>query len=199
MIALALGSSYLVFGGVQHARASAAQRELAASRGHLPERCEVMPTLANNIVWRAIYVHDGRIWSDRVRIGWFSGATVREGWSLPLVRRDGLSPAEQRRNSHRSFERFAWFFEDWVARSPAEPAVLGDMRYSLSTEAFDPIWGIRFTLPGAPTEVVWVNRSRERQIKPDELWREIAGDDSRFRPAPALGEPPGSASVDASQ
>ena len=59
------------------------------------------------------------------------------------------------------------------------------MRYSLSAKAFDPIWGIRFTAPGAPTEVVWVNRSRERKISPGELWAEITGAHPDYRPLPA--------------
>jgi inner membrane protein len=180
MIALCLAAVYLFLGGVQRGRAVEAQRALASTRGHVPERFEVMPTLANNIVWRAIYVHDDRIWSDRVRVGWFSPAAVRAGWSLPLVRVEDLSPAERQRNRQRSFERFAWFSEGWVARSPTDPSVLGDMRYSLSAEAFDPIWGIRFAGPDAPADVVWVNRTRDRRIEPGELWREIAGEDSRF-------------------
>lgn len=180
-VALALGAAYLALGSVQHARALAVQRELAAARGHTRERFEVMPTLANNLVWRAIYLHAGRIYSDRIRVGWFSAPAVREGWSLPHVTARELTPAENARNRRASFERFAWFSEEWVARSPADASVLGDMRYSLSAEAFDPIWGIRFTAPDAPTEVVWVNRSREREVRPRELWREIAGDDGRFR------------------
>ena len=178
--ALIFCAAYIGFGTVQHARAAAVQTELARRRGHAIERREVMPTLANNVVWRALYSHQGRVYSDRIRVGWFSGATVREGWSLPLVDAAQLTAEERNRDRRRSFERFAWFSERWVARSPAEPAVLGDMRYSLSAEAFDPIWGIRFTSLGNATEVEWVNRSRERKIEPRQLWAEIAGNDARF-------------------
>ena len=181
VVALAFAGAYLIFGGIQHARAVAAQGELAATRGHTRERFEVMPTLANNIVWRALYVHEARIYSDRIRVGWFSRAAVRAGWSLPLVHHGDLSADENQRNQRRSFERFAWFSENWVARSPTDAQLLADMRYSLSAEAFDPIWGIRFTPPAAPTEVEWVNRTRERRIQPAELWREIAGHDLRFK------------------
>jgi inner membrane protein len=181
IVALALAAGYIAFGALQHARGVAVTRAVAASRGHTPERIEVMPTLANNLVWRALYLHDGRIHSDRVRVGWFSRPTVRTGWSLPLV--TSLTPAEDARNAGtRSFERFRWFSDDWVARDPAQPGVLGDMRYSLSSEAFDPIWGIRFEPAGAPVPVAWVNRTRERRIEPGELWREISGRDPRFRP-----------------
>ena len=139
-----------------------------------------MPTLANNLVWRALYVHEGKIYSDRIRVSWFSGATVVEGWSLPLVTKAELTAAERTRNQRRSFERFNWFSEGWVARKPGDDAVFGDMRYSLSPEAFDPIWGIRFTASDAPTEVEWVSRSRNRQISVADLWSEISGGDVRY-------------------
>ena len=158
----------------------AAQRALALSRGHRPERAEVMPTLANNLVWRTLYVHNGRIHSDRIRVPWFGAPSVREGWSVPLAGPETLTPAERARDRRRSYARFAWFSENWVARNPADPTVLADMRYSLSADAFDPIWGIRFTPEGAPAEVEWINRSRDRRIDPGELWREITGADARY-------------------
>jgi inner membrane protein len=182
LVALAFAAAYLGFGGMQHARAVAAQRALATQRGHAPVRFEVMPTLANNLVWRALYEHDGHIFSDRIRVGWFSAATVREGWSLPLVRAADLTPVEVARDRRQSFARFAWFSDYWVARSPAEPALLADMRYTLSAEAFDPIWGIRFTAACAPTEVEWLNRSRDRRVNLADTWREITGADARFKP-----------------
>ena len=179
-VALLVAAAYLILGGVQHARAAAAQKQLAERRGHTIERFEVMPTLANNLVWRALYVHGGNIYSDRIRVGWYSGATVVEGWSLPLVTEAELTEAERARNQRRSFERFNWFSEGWVARKPGDDSVFGDMRYSLSTEAFDPIWGIRFSAPDAPTEVEWVSRSRDRRISVADLWKEISGQDARY-------------------
>jgi inner membrane protein len=179
-IGLGIAGAYFLLGIVQHERALGAQRALAVSRGHTPERAEVMPTLGNNLVWRALYVHEGRIHSDRIRVPWFGSPSVREGWSVPLAGPESLTPAERARDRRKSFERFAWFSENWVARSPADPAVLADMRYSLSADAFDPIWGIRFTPEGAPTDVEWINRSRDRRIDPGELWREITGADTRY-------------------
>jgi inner membrane protein len=196
--ALTVAAAYIALGSVQHSRALAAQRQLGASRGHVIERAAAMPTLANNLVWRTLYEHGGQVHSDRIRVGWFSAPTVREGWSLPLVRRGDLSPEERARNARGSFERFAWFSDRWVARSPADAEVLADMRYTLSAEAFDPIWGIRFLPDGAVSEVAWINRSRERRIAPGELWQEIAGKDPRFQPLPSTrnavkGAPAGAA------
>ncbi len=183
---LVLAAAYLTLGATQHARAMAAQQSLAVARGHVIERRELMPTLANNLVWRALYLHQGRIFSDRIRVGWFSRPTAVEGWSLKRVTAADLTGAEQLRDPRRrSFERFDWFSEGWVARKPDDPAMLGDMRYSLSAEAFDPIWGIRYTEPGAPTDIVWVNHSRNRRLDLRELWDEISGNDGRFQPCPS--------------
>ena len=182
VVGLIFGLGYLALGVTQHARAAAAQAALAHARGHAREHFEVMPTMGNNLVWRALYIHRGRIHSDRIRVGWFASPTARSGWSLPVVRPGDLRPAEAARNQHRSFERFAWFSDGWVGRSPNDESVLGDMRYSLSAEAFDPIWGIRFTASTAPVEIAWVNRTRDRKVNPAELWHEIIGRDPRFLP-----------------
>jgi len=184
LAALAVAAAFVVVGGVQHGRAVAAQQRLAAARGHAVDRREVMPTVANNLVWRALYLHRGRIHSDRIRVAWFSPPTVADGWELPEATQADLSAAERHRDRRRSFERFHWLSEGWVARSPSAPSVFGDARYSLSAASFDPVWGIRFAAPGAAAEVEWVNRSRERRVDLAELWREIAGRDERYRPLP---------------
>lgn len=194
--ALGFCAAYMTLGAVQKTRAHAAQVELARSRGHRPERTEAMPTMANHLVWRSLYLHDGRIHSDRIRVPWLGAVTVREGNSLPLVTRRDLSPAEAARNGPlRSFERFAHFSDGWMARAPGDPTIIADMRYSLSGKAFDPIWGIRFTTPGALPEVEWINRSRERRITPGELWAEITGANPEYRalaaqPTRELTSPP---------
>jgi inner membrane protein len=179
-VSLGICAAYIGIGVVQHERASRAQRQLAASRGHTAEESEAMPTPANNIVWRTLYTHRGIIYSDRIRVGWWSKPLVREGWSLPRLHEADLSAEERRRDSRRSFERFSWFSEHWVARSPNDPSLIADMCYTLSPETFDPIWGIRFTPAESATEVAWINRSRERKIHPGELWAEIVGRDRRF-------------------
>ena len=190
LMSLGIGAAYIGLGVVQHERAARAQNQLAASRGHKIEDSDVMPTLGNNIVWRTLYTHQGMIYSDRIRVGWWSKPLIREGWSLPRLHEGTLSAEERARDARRSFERFAWFSDRWVARSPTDPSVIADMRYTLSTEAFDPIWGIRFTPPKSASEVVWVNRSRDRKINPGELWAEIIGRDPRFVAIPDR-PPPG--------
>ncbi|MFN7139780.1 MAG: metal-dependent hydrolase [Limisphaerales bacterium] len=179
---LLLSAIYISLGATQRARAASIQEELAAQRGHKIERSEVMPTLANLMVWRSLYLADGYLHSDRIRVGLFAANTYREGTSLPLVTAADLKPLEQRGNEQiRAFDRFNWFSDGWVARSPFDAEVLGDMRYSISTEAFDPIWGIRFYEEGDRVKVEWVSRQLKRKIDPRQMWKEIIGQHPGFR------------------
>jgi inner membrane protein len=135
-----------------------------------------MPTLGNNIVWRSFYLAAGHIYSDRIRVGWFGAESHRTGTSLPLATSHALTQFEREANERtRGFERFAWFSQGWVARSPLDATVLGDMRYSLSADAFDPVWGIRFSSTTNGVRVEWVSRERERRPELRKLWSEILG------------------------
>jgi hypothetical protein len=53
--------------------------------------------------------------------------------------------------------------------------VLGDMRYSLSAESYDPVWGIRFVPSTNGARLEWISRERDRRPDLANLWREISG------------------------
>ena len=61
--------AYLALGVVQNQRAEAAGAELAASRGHDPQRLTAKAGFANLLVWKVVYEHDGRFYVDGVRTG----------------------------------------------------------------------------------------------------------------------------------
>lgn len=180
-VALALCLAYLAAGAVQRGRASRVQERLAATREHPIVRGKVFPTIGNNLVWRSLYRSGDTLYVDRIRVPWFGEAHFSPGTSVRSVDEDGLDPAE--RSVPRivaDFRRFRWFSDGWLARDANDPSVIGDVRYSMRTDAFDAIWGIRFHPDRAvPTE--WVSRSRDRTIDPAELWDEISGKDPAYR------------------
>lgn len=180
-VALALALLYLGMGGVQHARALDAQRQIAAARGHLRERGEVFPTLANQLVWRSLYQSGDSLYADRIRVSWLGARQWTEGSRVALQREADL-PAHLRANPRvvRDFRRFRWFSDGWVARAPREPSVFGDVRYSLRSDAFLPIWGVRFH-PDRPVPTEWVNRTRDRSLNLRALWAEIVGSSPDYR------------------
>ena len=172
----------LALGAVQHQRALGVQARMASARGHVIERTEVMPAFASQTVWRSLYESGGRLHSDRIRVPWWGRVTWVEGSSLERVEFADLSDTERARNAGtRAFERFEWFSDGWLARAPGAPQVIGDMRYSMRAEAFEPIWGIVFTAPGERLPVRWVSRSRERRIELARLWRDGSEEAGRAR------------------
>lgn len=165
--ALVLAVGWLGAGFVQRERASAAQARLALTRGHQRERGAVFPTLGNTLVWRSLYATNGTLHIDRIRVPWSGTATYAAVTAVPLATGSG-----------RDFDRFAWFSDGWLARAPADPTIIGDARYSLRADRYEPVWGIRLE----PTR--WVNRTRHRDVGLAPLWAEIRGRDPAFRPLP---------------
>jgi inner membrane protein len=184
LLALGVASLYLAAGAMQRGRALEAQRVIAESRGHRPERGDAFPTMGNNVVWRSLYQAGDTLYADRVRVGW--DGKVRWAPGTSVRRATEASLGEEARGDARvvrDFRRFGWFSNGWVAPAPSDPELFGDARYSLRTDAFEPIWGVRFT-PGAPVPTAWVNRTRDRSPGLRELGREVAGTRSGYRPLP---------------
>jgi inner membrane protein len=183
-VALALCLAYLGLGAVQRERALGAQTQIALARGHAPERGDVFPTVGNHIVWRSLYQAGDTLHTDRIRVPWLGTAQVAPGPAVELLHERDLEPqvlADPR--LLRDLRRFAWFSAGWIARAPADESVIGDVRYSLDSGTFEPIWGIRFH-PGRPVPIEWVNRTRDRDLRLGELWREILGRAPIYRPVP---------------
>lgn len=182
VIGLALCLLYLVAGGVQRGRASRVQAQLAAARGHATPRAKVFPTLGNNLVWRSLYRSGDVLYADRIHVPWIGAPRFSPGTSVRSVGENDLGPAERAvPRVVEDFRRFQWFSDGWLARDADDPSVIGDVRYSMRTDAFHAIWGIRFHPRDAiPTE--WVSRSRSRRVDLDVLWAEVSGKDPAYRP-----------------
>src|SRR5262245_33751097 len=92
VLSLLMCALYLGFGASQHHIAMQQLLMTARTRGHTVEHARAMPTPANLVVWRALYVADGRIHADAVRVPWFKAPHVRPGDSVELFRLDEVAP-----------------------------------------------------------------------------------------------------------
>ena len=185
LLALSLGMAWLAAGFVQRERATAAQVRLAAARGDRVDRGAVFPTIGNTLVWRSVYETSGALRIDRIRVPWFGDAAYVAVTTVPRVSRE-VAWGDSR--MLRDLDRFAWFSDGWLARAPADPTVIGDARYSLRNDRYEPVWGIRFR-PGADPPIEWVNRTRDRDTGVGALWEEISGRSRAFRPLPGMASP----------
>lgn len=136
-LGLALAAGYLALGYVQQQRVEAQMITVATARGHVPQRLTVKPTLGNLVLWRALYLHEGRVHADAVHAGF--GMRHYPGESF-----DRLAVVDPRHAS--DIERFRHFADDWLVQT--RPGFVGDARYAMLPTAIDPIWGISWDAAG---------------------------------------------------
>ncbi len=144
-IAFVYAGLYLLFGLVQNKRASTALEELALSRGHYDAaRFTVKPSFANLLVWRGLYIWDGDIHVEAIRVGLFDAeaklypGTVAKGVDLVELK----AGIELGSTLSRDIDRFNHFSDGYLAWHPDRDNVIGDARYALLPNSADPLWGI---------------------------------------------------------
>lgn len=156
-IGLGLAAAYLLLGLVQQQRATAVARAAIAARGQTAERLVVKPTIGNLLLWRAVYVSDGRVYADGIRVGGPGGVRHYPGESAPLVEplRD-LDWAPPGSRAQRDAQRFAALSDGMVTRDRRAADTLGDARYAMLPTAVAPLWGIALDrgAPDAPPRFV---------------------------------------------
>lgn len=182
--ALALSLAYIGHAAMQRERALDAQQPIAASRGHTIARAEMFPTVGNPFIWRSVYQSGSTLYTDRVRIMGNSAPLWQEGSTVTLLDEQDLPPeAQADERVRRDFGRFNYFSAGWVARATGDFGVIGDARYSLRTDIFEPVWGVRFH-PGTAAPTEWVDRTIQNRIPLRRLWDEINGNTPGYHPIP---------------
>jgi inner membrane protein len=151
-VALGFAVAYLLGGLWQRERATAVAEALAGERGHAPAALTVKPTVGNLLLWRSLYMAEGRWHVDAVRVG--LDARVYPGGSVaPAV----LPDAPPGSALAHDLARFAWFSADALAVHPAQPDLIGDLRFSMLPNGLTPLWGIRVGTTGPDEHVPFVN------------------------------------------
>ncbi len=165
IVAMLFVISYITFGLTQNHKALAIQQELAARRGHSVQHGRATPTLANLFVFRSIYRAGGRIYADKVVVAPFMEASVVEGDEVEVFAEDGLIIGPMTQPAVlRDFRRFSEFADGFTARVPDHPDVVGDMRYSLRANTFQPLWGIIINRDDAQHPVRLVSLARDHDF-----------------------------------
>ena len=181
-VALLLAFSYIGNAAIHREHALDVQQTIASERGHVRAREEMFPTVGNPFIWRSVYQADHMLYTDRIRVIGKNIPLWKEGSAVRLLHEQDLPPeARADPRVRRDFARFSYFSDGWVARATADPSVIGDARYSLRTDVFEPIWGVRF-YPGTPSLTEWVDRTAKNRIPMRTLWSEINGDMPGYQP-----------------
>jgi inner membrane protein len=139
---VALGLTMIALGALQHGRALEQSAQLAAARGHEPQRLLVKPTLGNLVLWRSLYLSDGRLFADAVRVGWPGSVRIYPGENAPRFDLRGEPALPQGSRARRDVERFIAFADHLPVRHPRRPDLIGDARYALLPTSIEPLWGV---------------------------------------------------------
>ena len=140
-LALVWALSYMALGLWQRNEAVRMGHDLASERRHMPMRLEAKPSFGNILVWKVVYETDDRFYVDAVRVGFsprvFSGTSVQKldiQRDMPWLRQDSQQA--------RDIERFRWFSNGYIARSPEVSNRIIDVRYSMLPNEVAPLWSI---------------------------------------------------------
>lgn len=188
-IAFMLSLVYVGMGFVQNQRVLSVQQQLADSRGHDIVRSRAMPTFGNVVIWRSLYEDvDGYLHADAVRLGLLRPTLVKEGESIRRVTLEDIpdDPITGDR-LHEVFVGFEDFTDGYVAQVEGNANALGDMRYSMVTEGFSPMWGLYMTPLDVIEPVRWVGFARgdgadSRREAISRLWEDLRRPDDTWRP-----------------
>lgn len=184
--ALVLSLAYIGNAAVQREHALDVQQPIAASREHTITRADMFPTVGNPFIWRSVYQSENMLYTDRIRVMGSSTPMWKEGSTVALLREQDLPPdVYQDARVRRDFARFNYFSDGWVARATGDSSIIGDARYSLRTDTFEPIWGVRFH-PGTSVPTEWVDHTAQNRIPLSLLWDEINGNSLGYRSMPPL-------------
>lgn len=150
---LALGVTYFGVSFMQQQRGETAALALVQARGHQATQLSVKPSMGNLLLWRSLYVHDGKVQVDAFHLG----PTPRHypGESAPLLdmaAAQALAAGDLRRLG--DIERFRAFSDGFLVLDRRHPGFVGDARYAMQPTAIAPIWGLEWRGPGAATEFV---------------------------------------------
>ncbi len=143
-IALLWLTVYFSFGYFQKEKATLQAETVATSRGHIPERMVVKPTIGNLVLWRSVYEYDNRFYADAIRILPFTGsADVYRGHSQPRFFPEMSGTYIRGSVLYNDMIRFRKLSDGFLVRHPDYSNIIGDARYSMIPYSLKPLWGIR--------------------------------------------------------
>lgn len=175
-LALLWAGIYLSLGYAQHMKAAEMASDIAASRGHDPDRLEVKPSFGNIVLWKSIYEADGRFYVDAVRARLspkiFVGTSVEK---LDIARDlPWLDPVTQH---GRDVARFTHFSDGFVALDPNVADRIIDVRYSFVPNQIAPLWSIQLDPDASLMQpVAYVVDRKEARRHAETLWSMITRD-----------------------
>jgi inner membrane protein len=175
--AIALCLVYLAFGAYQRTQATECAEALADARGHIPEELTVRPSFANTLLWRIVYRSGDRYFVDAVRTSPFAEPVYYPGKDVEAFGSDkAQSQLPAGTVLAEDVERFRFFSQGYLYRSPEAADLIGDLRYAMHPDSIEPLWGIRLNMDAPDSNVAFVHFRDPSKRAFARLWRMISAE-----------------------
>ena len=168
--------AYLLFGVHQRDAAEKYLLNIAALRGHTPEKVLVHPTLGNVFLWRGIYLNDGNYFVDGIRVSPVSDPVLYEGSSVKMFDLNEQLPDLNRDSVlYKDIKRFEHFTSGYLINVSENS--IGDFRYSALPNSTDPLWAIEFDPQKPENHIMYKSSVGGSRDKLQTFWNMILGKD----------------------
>ncbi|MCH9645634.1 MAG: metal-dependent hydrolase [Proteobacteria bacterium] len=164
IVSLLFCSAYLATAYLQQNRATNIQSEIANKRGHIIEKSIIKPTLGNIILWRSIYLYQGKYYIDAIRVGLTKDNVYQGEVVQSVMAKNNFSTIDSDSLLYQDIVRFQTFSNNYIALDPRNQSILGDIRYSMLPTSANPLWGITIN-PGKTDEHTPYLTMREHNAK----------------------------------
>lgn len=175
-------------GLIQRERAMEAQRRIAEAGGDSIERGRVLMAPLQNYVFRSVYLSQGLVKSDLIRVPWWPWGEAKyipaeHPKTLLLDERaiEGLNLPEE---VMRDARRFSAFTQEWGVLHPEVPMAIADARYGLGTRSMASLWYLDLqpqrSSPGTQETTRLVREMGRIDRQRDELIGILLGHDPRL-------------------
>lgn len=144
-LGIGLAGCYLLYSVFQLNRAEESIYELAEQRDQVIEKVVIKPTVGNILLWRSVYLSEGKFHIDVVRVG-LSKRVYQSNSIEKFIMTKAFPKISIDSVLARDIERFEHFSDGYVIHYPGRPDVLGDVRYALNPMSATPLWGIELNL-----------------------------------------------------
>jgi inner membrane protein len=184
-------SIYMALCGWQSHRAANAQAALAKLRGHTIERARVLPSFANNVAWRSVYLHDGKIYIDAIRVPWLSAQAsfVAGDISQQFVKFSDQEKYAKNQKFQHDLKLFIYFTDGWAGLNSKKLErgieYIEDLRFGWLPYSEASIWGVTIDQKN-PAQLLAFDQSSPRDLAKTrnsfaQVWQIVWGYHPRLR------------------
>jgi inner membrane protein len=173
--------AYASLGRWQHARAESSLRTWLAQKNIDPGRLAVKPTISNLVVWRAVWLHDGRWQVAAIRNVPFTSTRLVIGESRAAWSADSAGNPPALSEGAHIIADFSRFTGGWNSYDVLPGAIsVGDIRFSMLPTSSKPLWSVRCAPGGKLTDTALIMDRGLQEGDWSRLGALLSGSDPRF-------------------